>query len=291
MSKRHSDCDTNAERTTSANSSTHLRETRSRQIRCVAGLVAAGLAFASSFGILVYPLIVTHSIWDLVTPRWLALLACFGFFVFFFQHAREQLRRNNLQMRRGVAVAILSFGGWCIRRGKRMLKANEAGVVRWAAGLVVSLALVLNGDTITQQLLVAGDTRPQPPLVPIVYDRPTFPGKVVELPAPMIPLAPWILPPDVSVSSKGIWPAVASSHHRLIAKRASRLKRIARRAPFNIAPADRSPPLVGYRTFPPFNPICLIPFIALMTPQELGACGLDPWPAPTERQSSEGAIH
>lgn len=273
MSKRHSD---HAKRTRNDPPNNSTRRPRRSRAASIAALVTAGFAFASSCGIVVYPFVVTHSILDLVTPWWLALLPSLGFFVFFLQHAQEELRQNSRRMRDGIAVVILAVGWWCVLCGKRIRMENSAGL-RWLAvpGLAI-MAFLISRDTPF-------------PILAAFPDTPRQTEQFIQLQVPAVPAEPWILLPGISVSLRGTWPAIASSHHKLIAKRASRLKQIARRAPFNIAPT--APPPVGYRIFPPFNPICLIPFIAWMTPQELSACGLGPWPISTERQSSEGAIH
>ena len=281
MTKRHPDQNARGRKNVRADYSTRWLQGHVGQCTCIVGLLTAASALASISGIIAYGVIVTHSIWSFGWPWWIALPVSTAFFTFFYDHIGEHLLLSTARMRDGLALALFSVGRWCVCSARRLRAVSARRiaifglrlVIAGCAAMVVVVATCVGIIPDQPMMTVRDDPPPAPPLPP---------------PAPpSVPVEPKIEPPLASPDTKSVplpSPRRAREHrphpHQVV------------RFPFNIRPRlseDVAPS--AYMRGKPLIKICLPPFLLIMSPEELRACGLLPLGDPPPPTTSRTAIY
>jgi len=143
----------------------------------------------SIFGVFAYGIIVTHSIWSIGAPWWIALPISVAFFAFFFDHMLEQLVRNLARVRDGTALAIFSFGRWCTHVAVRLRAVSARsiailGLKTISAGCAATLIVIIacNGIALEQPLVITQIDPPQKTEPAPVPPHIALPKPKIELP-------------------------------------------------------------------------------------------------------------
>jgi len=237
----------------------------------VVGLVGAGAAFASIFGMIVYAFLVADHIWTLAWPPWVALLVSLAAFAFLFNHVKKLLEHDLRKTRDGLGLAMISFGHSWVRAGWRLRFTST----RRATIAVTTIAFLIVAAGVIAAALYLHELKPSrtaeradPPRErqsdptnhdPVFFPEPT-PDPPINAPAPV-----------QHASTTVPLPRPRSAQHH------SHLQKSARISPLNIVPQIANvDPIQAYGSAPAPIHLCSEPFTRFMSSSDLNTCGLLP---------------